>query len=97
MNCNAPVTYESGLYHSSAEQILSHLQGATGNTVLLTAHNPGIGEFASRICATRPDHDRFFGYPSGATTLVEFDVDNWKDITFDMGDFHAFIIPSELN
>ena len=96
MNCDAPVSYESGLYHSSAELILSYLQNATGDTVLLTAHNPGIGEFADRICAKRPDHDRFFGYPSGATTLVVFDIDNWKDVTFGIGDCRGFTIPSAL-
>lgn len=96
INSNAPVVYESGLFHASAELILSHLQHATGDTVLLTAHNPGIGEFADRICTTRPDHDRFFGYPSGATTLVEFDLDSWANITFGAGECRGFTIPSEL-
>jgi phosphohistidine phosphatase len=96
INSNAPVNYESGLYHASAELILSHLKKATGDTVFLTAHNPGIGEFADRVCATRPEHDRFFGYPSGATTLVEFDVDDWADINFGMGNCRGFTIPSEL-
>ena len=96
MNCDAPVVYESGLYHASAELILSHLQRATGNTVFLTAHNPGIGEFADRICETSPDHDRFFGYPSGATTLVQFAIDDWNNVTFGMGDCRAFTIPSAL-
>ncbi len=96
MDSNAPVVYESGLYHSSPDLILTHLQKATGDTVLLTAHNPGIGEFAGRICAKQPDHDRFFGYPSGATTLVEFDVDDWADITFGSGECRGFTIPSAL-
>jgi len=96
MNCDAPVTYESGLYHSSAELILSFLRKATGDTALITAHNPGIGEFADRICATRPDHPRFFGYPSGATTLVDFDIKDWKQVTFGSGECVAFTIPSEL-
>ena len=96
MSCDAPVSFESGLYHSSAELILSHLRNATGDTVLLTAHNPGIGEFAGRICANPPDHDRFFGYPSGATTLVEFNIDGWNEIAFGTGECRAYTIPSAL-
>ncbi len=96
LNCNAPVSYESGLYHSSPEQILTFLSKATGDTVLLTAHNPGIGEFAERICETSPEHLRFFGYPSGATTVVDFDIKNWDEVTFGIGNCRAFAIPSEL-
>jgi phosphohistidine phosphatase len=96
MNCDAAVTYESGLYHSPPATILKYLQSATANTVLLTAHNPGIGEFAYKICKSVPDHPRFFGYPSGATTVVDFDVESWDDIDFGTGKFRKFIIPSEL-
>tara|TARA_R110002096_G_scaffold14582_2_gene50634 strand:- start:44948 stop:45448 length:501 start_codon:yes stop_codon:yes gene_type:complete len=96
MGCDAPVTYESGLYHSPPAVILKHLQDCDGDTVLLTAHNPGIGEFAYRIGSNPPDHKRFFGYPSGATTIVDFDVKSWADIDFGMGTIQSFIIPSEL-
>jgi phosphohistidine phosphatase len=96
MGCDAPVTYESGLYHSSPEMILKFLRGATAETVLLTAHNPGIGEFAHRICKTPPTHDRFFGYPSAATTVVDFDVKKWADISMGSGQCLDFVIPSEL-
>jgi len=96
MECDAPVTYESGLYHSSAEVILNFLHKATGDTVLLTAHNPGIGEFASRIVSDTPDHPRFYGYPSGATTVVEFDVKDWAKVGFGTGQLLGFVVPSEL-
>lgn len=96
MESDAPITYESGLYHSPPSVILKYLRRATGHTVLLTAHNPGIGEFAGRICANPPEHPRFFGYPSGATTVVEFDVDDWAKIDFGTGHCLNFAIPTEL-
>jgi len=96
MECDAPVTYESGLYHSSADLILNFLHKAVGDTVLVTAHNPGVGEFASRIVRTCPDHPRFYGYPSGATTVVEFETMDWTQIAFGTGELLGFVVPSEL-
>ncbi len=76
--------------------ILNCLNSASTDTVLLTAHNPGIGEFAEKICETPPSHYRFLGYPSGATTVVDFNISHWRDAKFSSGNLQDFIIPSEL-
>ena len=96
MKCDAPVSYENNLYHSSPDIILQHLRNATFTTVLLTAHNPGIGEFAEKICSSPPKHQRFLDYPSASTTVIDFDINNWTDIKFDSGICRGFVIPSEL-
>jgi len=96
INSNAKVSYTNDLYHSSPNIILNCLNSATEDVVFLTAHNPGIGEFAEKICKSPPIHYRFLGYPSGATTVVDFNVSSWRQLKFSSGDLMDFVIPSEL-
>ena len=96
LNCSAKISYTNDLYHSSPNMILNCLNSASTDTVFLTAHNPGIGEFAEKICETPPSHYRFLGYPSGATTVVDFNISHWRDAKFLSGNLQDFIIPSEL-
>jgi len=96
INSNAKVSYINDLYHSSPNMILNCLSTATKDIIFLIAHNPGIGEFAEKICKSPPIHYRFLGYPSGATTVVDFNISNWNQIKFSSGILQDFIIPSEL-
>ena len=83
--------------------ILTRHQKSSWDNLTATDHNRHLNdrgregcEFAYRIGSNPPDHKRFFGYPSGATTIVDFDVKSWADIDFGMGTIQSFIIPSEL-
>ena len=67
-----PVTFLPGLYHASADQMMDALQRATGGTVLMIGHNPGIADFAARLLDKAPDHPRFHDYPTGATLIADF-------------------------
>lgn len=89
-------TYTKALYHAGASQMLEVLRGAQGACVLVLGHNPGIAEFAERLVSTRPSHPRFFDYPTGATTIIDFDVACWKDVEFGKGTVRDFMIPREL-
>ncbi len=84
------------LYHAGAQRILDAMRQASGQTVLLLAHNPGIGEFAQRIVQKSPDHPRFFDYPTCATLVAQFDQSRWADIGFGQGQALNFVIPREL-
>ena len=96
IDSNAKVSYTNDLYHSSPNIILNCLNSATEDVVFLTAHNPGISEFAEKICKSPPIHYRFLGYPSGATTVVDFNLSSWRQLKFFSGDLIDFVIPSEL-
>ncbi len=86
-----------GLYHASAHRMLDVLQShGTGQTVMLVSHNPGAGAFAEAIVQAPPKHAGFASFPSGATLVVEFDAENWKDVRFGSGALRAFIVPREL-
>lgn len=87
---------EPALYHASADTMLEVLRQARSGVVMMIGHNPGIAEFANRL-ATRPfDHSRFDDQPTGATSIIQFEVSNWNDVAWGTGNVVDFIIPREL-
>lgn len=84
------------LYMAEPEQMLAELRHASGNTVLMIGHNPGIAGFAQSLVITPPDHDRFDDYPTGATLVVSFDLAAWSVLRPGTGTARHFIIPSDL-
>ena len=92
----AQTTFTRELYHASCARLLQALQSQTADTVLMLAHNPGIGEFAFRLLAERPAHSRFLDYPTCATLVADFDVSDWAEVELFKGKARAFITPREL-
>ncbi|WP_420586085.1 SixA phosphatase family protein [Ruegeria sp.] len=90
------VCFHRSLYHADSEAMLAELSGATEPTVLMLGHNPGIAAFASRIVRRKPNHPRFYDYPTCATTVMRFDIDDWADIRWRSGQVLGFTIPREL-
>jgi phosphohistidine phosphatase len=84
------------LYHADPDDILRVLRHATGQTVLLLGHNPGIAEFAQDIVEEAPNHSRFDDYPTGATLVAEFDIDDWSLLEMGTGRALDFIVPRDL-
>ena len=93
----AQTTYLREMYLADAATLLAVLKKATGDSVLMIAHNPGIAWFAQQMLATPPDHARFADYPTGATLVVDFDVDDWEDVKPGSGVVVDFVIPRELS
>lgn len=88
--------FTDDLYHASPDRMFRLLSAATGETVLMLGHNPGIAGFADAIVEQAPLHDRFFDYPTGATTVICFDIDDWRDLNWRSGRVLGFVIPREL-
>ncbi|MEL6648693.1 MAG: histidine phosphatase family protein [Pseudomonadota bacterium] len=84
------------LYHAGPDIMLDVLRGAKGNSVLMLGHNPGIAWFAQNIVQVAPPHSRFYDYPTCATLVVEFDVDDWREIGTGSGKAVDYVIPREL-
>ena len=94
---DATVNFEDALYLAGAGIMLSHLQSATGDVVLMLGHMPGIGEFARDLRRDpAPAHESFQKYPTGAATVLDFKADNWSDITNGTGKFVDYVAPREL-
>lgn len=92
--CDA--TFTNRLYHAGPEQMLEVLQGAERPTVLMLGHNPGIAWFAQNLVAAPPPHPRFDDYPTCATLVADFDIEDWTALRPGSGKAVDFIIPREL-
>ncbi|MEP0962317.1 MAG: histidine phosphatase family protein [Roseobacter sp.] len=90
------VVFDRSLYLAPAHQMLKALKKATTQCVLMVAHNDGICDMAHRLLETRPQHERFSDYPTGATLVCDFKVDSWSKVNWHMGTVVDFVVPREL-
>ena len=90
------VTRHARMYHASAATLLDVLTKAKGDTVALVAHNPGIAFFAETIVALAPDHDRFMDYPTCATLVCDFAINDWAEAVTRSGQVVEFVVPRDL-
>lgn len=97
LGCGAPVRFEKGLYLADASEMLAILQGASGNSVMMLGHNPGIGRLARMLVKSPPAHPRFDAYPTCATLIARFDIDRWDQAARDTGRAVDFIVPRDLD
>lgn len=96
LSSDTPRTFTRSLYLAEAFAMREILSQARGQTVLMLGHNPGICELAHRLVDEPPDHIRFEDYPTGATLVCDFDIENWNEIGWHQGQPIDFIIPREL-
>ena len=91
------VRYRAPLYHAPVGTILSELQSAGhGRATAIVGHNPGIGDFAALMCAEAPAHPDFHRYPTGASTVLSFDADEWQNARPQKGRALGFVVPRDL-
>ncbi|MBO9476790.1 histidine phosphatase family protein [Shimia sp. R11_0] len=88
--------FEERLYLAAPNTMWQLLKSATGSTVLMIGHNPGIASFAAELASKPPQHPRFQDYPTGATTVFHFDCTHWQEIQPHTGQIQAFALPREL-
>jgi len=84
------------LYHAGPDVMMAVLRHATADTVMMIGHNPGIAEFAHRLVARTPASPDFTRYPTGATLVVDFALENWSETAFGQGITVDFIVPKEI-
>lgn len=84
------------LYLAAPSTIYEALKQASEDTVILLAHNPGIGEIANELVAQAPDHPKFRQYPTGATTIITYDIPDWSTPFMGKGTVQDFIVPRDL-
>ncbi len=97
LEASPDVSFDGALYLAGPQAMLSALQAATGNTVMMLGHMPGIGEFARGLRRDPPPaHDAFRKYPSGAATVLDFKAESWADVQMGMGKFIAYTAPRAL-
>jgi phosphohistidine phosphatase len=85
------------LYLAESMAMLDILRAGHADTVLMIGHNPGIAEFAAGLVAAPPAHPRFRDYPTGATLVTDFDIEDWAVLKEWSGDTIHFVIPRDLS
>ncbi len=96
LDVTAPTRFERALYHAAPETMLEILKSAQGDSVMMLGHNPGIAEFAEEMLQAPPDHPRFAAYPTCATLVARFSIDDWSRLQPHSGTAQAFIVPRDL-
>lgn len=93
----APVMeLKPALYHAGPDVMLAVLRHARADVVMMIGHNPGIAEFAHRLVSKTPMTSDFTRYPTGATLVVDFDVESWAEAAYGQGITVDFVVPREL-
>lgn len=84
------------LYHAAPDAIITWVRKQAVNVLALVGHNPGIAMAADGLLRNRPAHNRFADYPTCATTVIDFDIDDWRDMQHGTGHCTAFTTPHDL-
>jgi phosphohistidine phosphatase len=84
------------LYHAGPDVMMAVLRHARSDVVMMIGHNPGIAEFAARLVAHPPANSEFHRYPTGATLVADFDVEDWGKVAFGTGVVVDFVVPREI-
>lgn len=74
------VRLEPALYEATPEDMLRVLRGASQQTVMMIGHNPAIASFAGMLPARVPVDPAFRRYPTSATLVVDFQLEQWEDL-----------------
>ncbi|HWA49351.1 MAG TPA: histidine phosphatase family protein [Dongiaceae bacterium] len=89
------------LYLAMPREMLKRLQtaGSEFATVMLVGHNPGIADLANWLsnegdAAARGALARKF--PTGAAAVIDFDVEDWKDVDAETGRLIDFATPKQI-
>ncbi|NNE87257.1 MAG: histidine phosphatase family protein [Silicimonas sp.] len=86
-----------GLYLATPDVMRRTLMGRKALSILLIAHNPGMADLTDKLVAQRPDHPKFRMYPTGATTVIQFDTNDWANLGWRQGKVLDFIVPRDLS
>lgn len=89
--------WTEALYLASPGDMLDVLRTATGpGPVLMLGHNPGTSLFAGAILERAPALAAYERYPTGATALIDLDIEDWDKAAWGIGRLVSFITPREL-
>lgn len=88
--------FDRKLYHANGGVMLEKLQEAAKDVVLMLGHNPGVSAFAEDLLETVPNSRNFYNYPAAATTVTDFDIEDWSEIRLGAGKLFSFAVPRDL-
>lgn len=91
-----PAEYLPGLYLATPDVMRRTLLNRKERCILLLAHNPGMSDLTDKLVSNRPEHPKFRQYPTAATTVIEFNTDDWANLGWRQGKALNFAVPRDL-
>lgn len=89
--------YTKAIFHAGTAQLSELIYKSNSDVLAVFGHNPGIGSLAEELSSgPTPEHPKFFQYPAGAVTIIDFEIDDWALLTSGKGTVRDFVVPSEL-
>jgi phosphohistidine phosphatase len=93
----ANVNFPEILYSGYVQEYLAILNGhEKAETLMIVGHNPSCGSIAN-LLVHKGDPAALdsvsYQFPPGSIAVIDFDIDNWKDLKAGTGKLVHFIIP----
>lgn len=91
-----PTTLTRELYLAEPEAMLHILRQQSADCILMLAHNPGSAILAEQLLQRLPDDEEFDRFPTCATLVAEFEIEDWSKLEIGTGTSRNFIVPRRL-
>lgn len=96
-----PVHYRDVLYMAMPETLMEQIRATPADveTLLVVAHNPGMGLLAAALAEDDADaiaSEIAEGFPTAALAVFDFDADTWRDLDAGRGRPVFFVRPRQL-
>lgn len=89
-------TFTKKLYLAEPEEMAGMLRQQQQDCILMVAHNPGSAMLAERLVTQPPAHNGFDSFPTCATLVLDFDINDWRDMRHGTANVVAFTVPRDL-
>ena len=98
---DAEITWDRRLYLASAETLMDVATEADGDAVLLSGHNPGLGDIILELVSETSENDLFHKakakFPTAAFAVLDLDIAEWSDLKPRCGELVHFKRPRDLD
>ena len=95
------VTWDRRLYLASAETLMDVASEANGDAVLLSGHNPGLGDVILELVSEASENALFqkakVKFPTAAFAVLDLDIAKWSDLKPRCGELVHFKRPRDLD
>ena len=92
-----PVKFDENIYEAGMSELLAVVRGLPDDdeTVALVGHNPGFEELLGTLVGS-PSEPASVRLPTATLSLVELDVDRWRDVDAGRGTLCWMLVPRLL-
>ena len=93
--------WDERLYLASTDAIFGVLREASGDSVLIVGHNPGLGDMILDLIAPARENALFdeakLKFPTAAFAVLELGIDEWADVRPECAALIHFKRPRDLD